>query len=266
MYLEETDQELATGTGFIYKYDSKLYLITNWHNVTGLNPFTKKPLSTHGGLPDLMVIVLQLKDKNHIQWDTYSINLYDENGKADWYIHPRYRENVDVVALEIDFPENFAGKIYPINDLKFDIIDSKIADDIFILGYPLSMTGGGYFPIWKKGSIATEPDIDYENLPKFLVDTASKPGMSGSPVILRKSIDYTGEISTTKFGVIENFIGIYSGRIISHKKVRCNCQHCKDANCTVDEIDNESQLGIVWKKEVIEEIIIGQIKDEKNFI
>ena len=38
MHFSETDQKLASGTAFIYQFEEKLYLITNWHNVTVLNP------------------------------------------------------------------------------------------------------------------------------------------------------------------------------------------------------------------------------------
>jgi len=264
MFLEETKQQLASGTGFIYKYDEKLYLITNWHNVTGLNPSTKRPLSSHGGVPNILTLGLLVKNSKPTEWRNFHINLYDSDGKAEWFIHPIHKELVDVIAIEIEFSEDFEGIFKPINDLVFNEFEIQVADDVFILGYPLSMTGGGLFPIWKKGSIATEPEIDYERLPKFLVDASSKQGMSGSPVIMRKNGVHFNEISDSIFGTIQNFIGIYSGRIISSQNKKCNCPKCKDGNCTVDHYDTDSQLGIVWKKNVIEEIIKGKVKGEQN--
>ena len=46
------NQALAKGTGFIWSSGEKFFVITNWHNVTGINPRTGKHLSTHGGEPD----------------------------------------------------------------------------------------------------------------------------------------------------------------------------------------------------------------------
>lgn len=271
MYFDETRQKLATGTGFIYKCKNKFYLITNWHNVTGLNPLTKANLATHGGIPDVITLTLMINDKP-LQWENFTINLYDNN-KADWYVHPIHKEKIDVIAIEIEMPENFNGMIKPINEISYnDDFELEIADDIFVLGYPLSITGGGFFPIWKRGSVATEPDIDYEGLPKFLIDTATKKGMSGSPVIFRRNglhnkIENRISLDTV-IGVIQDFVGIYSGRIASNinaNTTKCNCPKCDCIDCKVVNYDFDSQLGIVWKKEVIEEIIKGNVKDEKTF-
>jgi S1-C subfamily serine protease len=42
MIPDGVDNPLATGTGFIYEYDKSLYLITNAHNVTRVNPETNQ--------------------------------------------------------------------------------------------------------------------------------------------------------------------------------------------------------------------------------
>jgi hypothetical protein len=47
---------LSTGTGFVCESKRGPVLITNWHNVTGLNPKTKQPMSPTGGLPDTIQI------------------------------------------------------------------------------------------------------------------------------------------------------------------------------------------------------------------
>jgi S1-C subfamily serine protease len=40
-------------TGFFYRRENKLYLITNWHVVTGIDPTTLEPLAP-GPLPDVL--------------------------------------------------------------------------------------------------------------------------------------------------------------------------------------------------------------------
>lgn len=250
MYLEETKQKLASATAFIYEHNERFYLITNWHNLTGLNPITKKNIGNHAGIPDILSISLQVQEVPFIKWKAFTIKLYEDN-KAVWLIHPIHKELVDVVAIELKIPENFEGIIRPINKIKFDNFNLEISDDIFILGYPYSFTGGGQFPIWKRGSVATEPDIDYENLPKFFVDTASKSGMSGAPVIFKR-IGVHGLVNgqpqpDTIFGEISGFVGIYAGRVTGKSEL-------------------DAQLGVVWKKEVIEKIIEGNLEDERNFI
>jgi len=249
MHLDETKQPLASGTGFIYQYREKFYLITNWHNVTGLNPITKEPISKHGGIPDVIVMTLQIRKEPYIQWENFHINLY-EDSDADWYVHPIYKELVDVVAMELVIPENFNGMLRPINEIKFDEFKLEVADDVYILGFPYKIKGSGHFPIWKRGSVASEPDLDYEGLPKFFIDTAGKSGMSGAPVVFRRTGIHgavNGKISNeTIIGQIQGFVGVYSGRIVGKSQL-------------------DAQLGVVWKKEVIEEIITGGLKDERKF-
>lgn len=70
--------------------------------------------------------------------------------------------------------------------------------------------------------------------------------MSGSPVILRRNGIW--QEPDAGIGTRQCFLGIYSGRLIG-------------------DTEFEAQLGIVWKKHLIEEIINAGIKDDvKNFI
>src|ERR1700722_10525352 len=86
--------------------------------------------------------------------------------------------------------------------------------EAFILGYPFGI-GVSTLPVWKRASIASEPYVFAKGHPYFFVDTASREGMSGSPVILRTWGGYEtpegGRITTS--GSATRLIGIYSGRI-----------------------------------------------------
>lgn len=264
MVFEEGDNEqlLAKATAFFYKRNEKTYLITNWHNVTGLNSITRLPLSNNGGIPNVLRMPL-LSSINPLQWQECGLTLY-ENNSAVWFVHPVYKEKIDVVAIEItiDEPLEVPVNMTPINSVKFDDFDLKIADDVFVLGYPYNLSGGFHFPIWKRGSVASEPDIDYDDLPKILIDTASKPGMSGSPVIFRRTGLHAKSNKldlNSIFGEIQGFVGVYSGRILSEVEFDV-CKKCGEKS-----IIGDPQLGIVWKKSVIDEIIDGGIKDSIEF-
>jgi hypothetical protein len=177
----------------------------------------------------------------------FTLSLYEDEEflKPKWLMHPEYGYKIDVIAMEILNLSIYTGilKFYPIN--KFDYSEEfpvKVSDDVFILGYPFDVTGSYELPVWKRGSVATEPSHDIDGLPKFLIDSASRSGMSGSPVIMQRSgFHMSGEQiqATDILGVIRNFAGIYSGRI-----------GVKD--------NFDVQLGIVWKPRVIEEIINGK--------
>lgn len=242
---------MSTGTGFIYELDSKLYLITNGHNVTRVNPDTNERIINSAAFPVKIMTKARIIPKdnpNSFAADFFKIDLYDDENymSPKWFFHPTHGYKVDVIAIPFaeikEIPEHV--KLFPINKYEFDNdFELEVADDVFILGYPFDITGGKELPIWKRGTISTEPFIDIENLPKFLVDTATRSGMSGSPVIMQRNgfHGFNGNQMTGKeiFGLIRLFAGVYSGRIGA-------------------EDNFQTQLGIVWKAKVIDEIIKGQ--------
>ncbi len=247
MFFSQTNLCLATGTAFFYRKERSVFLITNWHNVTGINPRTKKPIGNSAGRPDIIRFKLFKKNGDEFTWYYLNAKLYSDDYMEIpyWLIHPKYREQVDVIALEIVSPSGLS--FIAINDaeLNFKEFNPVVADDVFIIGFPYNITHKGVFPIWKRASIATEPEFDYEDKPLILVDTASRSGMSGSPVILRRNAIWRE--SNPGFGTRLCFLGIYSGRILG-------------------ETELEAQLGIVWKKHLIGEIIEGKERDNlKNF-
>lgn len=247
--LSTTNTNFSNATGFLYVFENKVYLITNWHNVSGQNPNTGEHLSNHGGIPDIFTTYLRLKHERGSSLLT-KIRLYedDEMTKPKWLIHPIYREQVDVVAIELVKSPEFA--FHAINEGDFeDSIIPEVGDECFILGYPFEDIRYIGLPIWKKASIATEPTVNENQLPKILVDTATRPGLSGSPVIfqrigIHKMVNGIFNDDTI-FGTVRNLLGVYSGRI--------------------GKGEFQAQLGIVWKKRVIDEIIKGNLNGDIEF-
>jgi len=187
------DHPLSHGTAFFYKRGEDIYLITNWHNLAGRDPYTKK-------------------------------------------------------ALKVTLPSNCI--VHPININPSAPISAEIGMEVFVLGFPAQLFTD-HIPIWKRATIASEYNIHINDIPSFLIDTATYKGMSGSPVILRTRGSYT---STTGSSIMSIgayvptlFLGIYSGRFTLEN------------NTSKEKVDEEflykAQLGIVWKKELIEEVI-----------
>jgi hypothetical protein len=246
----------AQATAFLWLQDKTYFLITNWHNVTGWDPINGRALSENGFTPDCLIIRLLKLERNDgdtllIEGKHLIVNLYGEDGKPSWFEHPTLGSRVDVVALEIGEAGDWVIKSHPINTVG-DFVDFQVVagDDSYVLGYPLGLHGGANFPIWKRASIASEPEIDLDDLPKVLIDTATRPGMSGSPVIAvrRGTInprDVSGLTDNTIIGTAETFIGVYSGR--------------------VDDDPLGAQIGVVWKAPVIPEIINGRTRGRTPF-
>lgn len=226
----------ALATGFLWKNGEEWFLVTNWHNVTGVNADTDK---LGGFIPNSIQVGLkenwELQGQKGGRAVVTDLDLYVD-GAPIWFEHPLRRE-VDCVAIPINIGKNTANRA--LNLIEFHVtLSADVGMDCFIVGYPRGLVGVGKTPIWKRGSIATEPDLDHDQKPLILVDTATREGMSGSPVLIRHSGIHMpsgkmDDIST--IGTVENFFGVYSGRV------------------GADELG--VQLGRVWKSIVIEQIL-----------
>jgi len=226
LYLELTTlgQSLGTATGFVVESSGRHYLITNWHVVSGRHPETNAIVSSTGAVPDEIRIV----HHGHTlgSWTVRTEPLQDENKNNLWLEHP-YGRQVDVVALPLQAIDDDVH-IYPF-DLSLADTDMipQVAMPISIIGFPLGLASAGAFPIWKTGHIASDPDLDYNDLPAFLIDATTRGGMSGSPVVLRLLGGYStrsGSIIMTQTRPSTLFLGVYSGRI-----------------------HGESEIGVVWR-------------------
>lgn len=241
-------KSISSGTCFFVKRKERLYLITNWHVVTNRNPNDGSYLQ-YAVDPDEIQLVI-FKNQDEIHWDSVRIKLF-ENGKRNWLEHPVYKEKVDVIAMEVVVSPawrvfDFEQFIEPFNE-KTTI---HIAYDVFVIGFPFGLMGGGALPIWKRASIASEPVVDIDGLPKMYLDTATRPGMSGSPVLYmaKRSIlmgDGAPGSARKLSAHFMKFVGVYSGRIGAEDELK-------------------AQLGIAWKAEVIDEIISHGVKEDEN--
>ena len=109
------------------------------------------------------------------------------------------------------------------------------AEPISVVGFPFGIQVGGSFAVWSTGFVASEPQIDFNNLPIFLIDCRTRPGQSGSAVIThRNGGSVTMENGSTAFfdGPVTKFRGIYSGRI-----------------------NEQSDIGVVWKASAVAELV-----------
>lgn len=167
--------------------------------------------------------------------------LFDSEGRPNWMVHPQYGNKVDVVALPINITSEAVPN--PINKMASQPLDLQIGMDVFILGYPFGI-GATALPIWKRGSIASEPSLIVSQQLFTYIDAASRRGMSGSPVI-RRSWGLHSMIDGHFLGGVpraSRFVGIYSGR--------------------VGLGENDLQLGLMWSSQFVEEIVARGVRDQ----
>ena len=251
------DTRLGQGTGFMWRAEKRDYLVTNWHVLSNRNLFTGKNLSANGGRPNRLRAMFNVKtgffDRHQLEF-----KIRDDDDRPLWLVHPTRQVDIavlpiDVVARPINSPNNPTQlPLYPINELANAKLRIGIGMEVFILGYPFKIELPGY-PVWKRGSIASEPQLAsltsalgsaVKQSEYMLVDTASRPGMSGAPVIRRSwsNHDIAPNFTATVSTPIDRFIGVYSGR--------AHTDH-----------PNEAQIGLVWDGSLIGEIIVGKRRD-----
>jgi hypothetical protein len=224
-------QPLSTGTAFVANAPRGPVLITNRHNVTGRHQETGQPLSHTGGVPDEIRIIHNRANQLG-QWLAKDEPLY-RNGQPLWIEHPTLRARADFVALPLSQLADVQLFPYTLG-VGDPLIIVAPAEVVSVVGFPFGLTAGGALAVWATGFVATDPDIDYTNLPVFLIDCRSRQGQSGSAVIAHRT---GGAVATEQGvmvggGVMTRFLGIYSGRI-----------------------NLESDLGFVWKAVAIKELV-----------
>ena len=224
-------QPLGTGTGFVVESLRGPVLVTNSHNVTGRNPQTRKPLAPSGAVPDEIRVVHNRKDKLG-EWLTRSEPLYS-GGKPRWFEHPVLGEKVDVVALPLTAVDDV--HLYPYQTAGGPQIAVLPAEPISVVGFPFGLQAGGSLAVWATGFVASEPAVDFNALPLFLIDCRTRPGQSGSAVIAHRNGGAVSmeDGSTSIFsGPVTRFLGVYSGRI-----------------------NDQSDIGLVWKAAAVAQIV-----------
>ena len=240
-YSKITNTLMGHGTAFFCCKAGQIYLVTNHHVVSGFRPGTKELLHSAGAVPRrLQFNATVMRDKSETEFKTSNLNasiaLYDADDSHLWLEHPTLKNSCDVVAIPMPeeilqlIPENCEIQTIELErELDYEC-RLFVMDELFITGFPLvkedTLTK---YPIYKAGFLASEPEDD-QNGAQFYVDSKTKPGMSGSPVIQkeRMKIENTGNGKITASEGRINFIGIYSGRV----------------GATEDEY--QSELGVIW--------------------
>ena len=124
-----------------------------------------------------------------------------------------------------------------------------------LTGYPY-----GYFdhknwlPIWKTGTIASEPSYDFEGKPLMLVDISAFPGMSGSPAFAVANGAYQTVDGPTTVGQVRMFLGIYASMQMVREAKYLEEFAQKDSEIGI-KISSSLELGHIWKSDLIVNMI-----------
>ena len=218
-------EQISRATGFFLKHKNEILLITNDHVVSGLGHGDRKVISTTGAIPLRLRVAAQVPkvqppkpgaSSEYMTW-TFEIDLYEDLelwAGPTWISHPKHGHLVDVVAIRIS-KQIKAIAMSPMHlEFPSDRVRYSPMNRVFVVGFPLDeKSSPNRYPIYKAASIASEPDFTGER-PYIFIDGKTRPGMSGSPVIL----EHSPTINKNEKGQMQyttgktEIIGVYSGR------------------------------------------------------
>jgi hypothetical protein len=223
---------LAKGTGFFYRVDGQIYLVTARHNFSGKHWETDEYLrSTYRVAPTHVAVGFRAttptqvyKTGFQVPVQQYLINLIDDAWKPIWREHPRFGRSIDVAAIPFEVPTDRGDLLLDAWEEAAPASDptSKlwVSQQVAVVGYPYGLRGSFDLPLWSNGIIASEPALLHiyrdNEYPLFLIDARGRTGNSGSPVLtVRQPLGLTKENGKWEIAVGPRFhlVGVYTGRV-----------------------------------------------------
>ncbi|EEV5716938.1 TPA: serine protease [Escherichia coli] len=239
--------QVSQGTGFFYQSieEQLLFLVTNYHVVTGHSPQSKE-----SPLGDSISFKVRVKSGGS---KTIEIPLF-KNGKPTWLQHAS-KKNADIAVIPL-FGDN-------LKDCEFEALNSGVKNEdvykgptarVTLIGYPYGFhDAANMLPVWKTGSVASEPEYDFNGEKTIVLDISAFPGMSGSPAMIVAKGGYGDKDGNMYAGNAYHFLGIYASMNMFNSELNLE-QVSNDAKKFVTHTES-LQLGIIWKASLIDDIV-----------
>ena len=254
----------SVGTGFFFRFvkDGKEIhaLITNKHVIKNCKEGT-------------LTFTLANADGTPNYGKAFPLNM--KNFEANFVLHPD--PQVDLCALNIQvvsqiakhlkvkvFYKTVPEELLPDNELWNNLTQ---LDTIFMIGYPKGLIDQvNNAPISRSGTVATAPKLDYQGKKEFLIDIATYPGSSGSPIFrYKKDWHFNGKQLSNKVDL--KLIGIlYASPIykLQEGKLMVEVQTLDKIELKDTDVDMPLNLGLAIKSSRINEIKDLLFRNRKN--
>lgn len=259
--LYRDDVPVSQGTGFYYSHKLQaedkgqaLFLVTNYHVLTGYGPTeNKKPIGNN------ISFQFHTHDSDPSQIKTIRFPLFTTDNKPAWISSSAVPE-ADLAVLPL--PASIYSDCKQVCCISQEWLNSgnmkvRPASDVVLIGYPY-----GYYdsrnalPVWKKGSVASEPEMNFDGKPLMVIDISAFPGMSGSAAYAVAYGSYETEKNQINIGGARRFLGVYAS--MQMRKEHKFLEELAHSEKGPGIVHTESlQLGHVWKAQLIVDVING---------
>jgi S1-C subfamily serine protease len=194
---------LSSASGFFYRRDARLFLVTNRHVLVDLP-------SSH--FPDRLEIELHTDARNLTRHVVFSIPLYG-NGLGLWRQAADSAGTVDVAVIEIDasrLPQAAMLQTFEPAHLESRSESVSVGDALTVIGFPLGFHDTiHHLAVARSATIASAYGVRFQQQGYFLTDARTHRGSSGSPVLRRRRHAVQAEASLRSW----QLLGIHSTRM-----------------------------------------------------
>jgi S1-C subfamily serine protease len=197
---------IGSASGFFYKRQGILFLVTNSH-VCRHDPT--------GAFPDLLRLKLHSNPNDLTANADYDVPLYSQ-GLPLWKTPPSH-PSADVALLKLDINQianRFTITHWEPNNLFPPKYQLNPGEDVFLMGYPHGFHDTVHnLPVFRNAMIASAHRVPFQGAPMFLTDANLHPGTSGSPVLSKPKniwVDEQGN-SFIDSGTVYYLLGVHLG-------------------------------------------------------
>jgi hypothetical protein len=260
-------RQVSQGTGFLYATTKPngtdidmVFLATNYHVVTG-----NEPLSVARPQGDRLQFYFHASRTDPSNYFPVNIPLYTKTGEPIWVQNQQFPEADVVLVPIVSTLYDGRGQLTVFSEAHTQV-DMKVrpSSQAVLLGYPYGFFDTrNFLPVWKTGHLATEPTVDFQGQPVFLVDVSAFPGMSGAPVVGVSNGVYESErqLGAMMSGVQRKLLGIFSAMRMVKPQASVDAAGTPIATAVPSPGDS-LQLGYVWKAQIITDIARTFNKEE----
>ena len=223
------DMKLTNATGFFFKRNSRLFLVTARHVLID---------EPSGHRPDRLLVEFHTTPENVAITSLATVPLYHQD-------QPLWREAsdssgiVDIAVVELDrnaLPCDLLVHAFSEASLVDELKKIEVGTPVLIVGFPLGFHDTlHHLPVARQAVIASAFGIRFQGHGYFLTDAQMHRGSSGAPVVARPASQRSGrgDLDWMLLGVHATRMDVSNRDILEDERLNLNCAWYADILLTL---------------------------------